>query len=453
VREHAVTEPDGDQRPAPPAHAGRRHWRSTAGRGTRALALGLLLAGVAVGIAWLHPGAEAPPPAPGEPFAATPAQIARGAYLARVGDCAACHTDRGGAPYAGGKGIATPFGTVYASNLTPDDRTGIGRWTSAQFWRALHDGRSADGHLLYPAFPYPNFTEVTRADADALYAYLRTLVPAVRPNRAHALRFPYDTQAALAVWRALFFTPAAFEPQAGRSAQWNRGAYLVRGLGHCAACHSPRNAFGATSASLELSGGLIPMQNWYAPSLASPAEAGVATWPPAEIVALLQTGLAPRGATMGPMAEVVHRSTQYLEAADAAAVAVFLRALPQTAPRPADWAPPPAPVRARGAAIYKDKCAGCHGPEGEGAAAGGGIACVPLAGNRLVTMASPANLLHVLVDGGFAPTTTGNPRPFGMPPFGLQLNDAELAAVASYVRSAWGNEAPQIDPLDVVRVR
>jgi mono/diheme cytochrome c family protein len=418
-----------------------------------ALALGVFLAGLVGVIAWLNRRGEAPLPATSEPFAATPQQIDRGAYLARVGDCAACHTDRGGAPYAGGKGIATPFGTVYASNLTPDDRTGIGRWTAAQFWRAMHNGRSADGRLLYPAFPYPSFTEVTRADSDALYAYLRTLVPAAQPNRGHALRFPYDTQAALAVWRALFFAPAAFEPQVERSAQWNRGAYLVRGLGHCAACHSPRNAFGATSGSLELSGGLIPMQNWYAPSLASPAEAGVAAWPPAEVAALLQTGLAPRGAAMGPMAEVVHRSTQHLDPADAAAIVAFLRSLPQSAPRPAEKATLPEAVRARGAAIYKDKCADCHGADGEGAAAGGGIAYVPLAGNRLVAMASPTNLLHVLIDGGFAPTTAGNPRPFGMPPFGPQLNDADLAAVASYVRNAWGNEAPLVEPLDVVKVR
>jgi mono/diheme cytochrome c family protein len=424
----------------------------TAGR--IALVLGVLVAWLAAVVAWLNLRDEAPLPAKAEPFVATPEQIARGAYLARVGDCAACHTDRGGAPYAGGKGIATPFGTVYASNLTPDDRTGIGRWTAAQFWRALHNGRAADGRLLYPAFPYPSFTEITRADADALYAWLRTLVPVAQPDRAHALRFPYDTQAALAAWRALFFAPAAFEPEVERSAQWNRGAYLVRALGHCAACHSPRNAFGATSDSLELSGGLIPMQNWYAPSLAAPAEAGVADWPPAEVAALLKTGLAPRGAVMGPMAEVVHRSTQYLDAADTAAMTTFLRGLPQAAPAPAGQGDAlPEAVRARGATLYKDKCASCHGAEGEGGAAAGGIAYVPLAGNRMVRLASPANLLHVLIDGGFAPTTAGNPRPFGMPPFGQELNDADLAAVASYVRSAWGNAAPRVEPLDVVKVR
>jgi len=418
-----------------------------------ALVLGVLAAWLVVLVAWQNLRGEDPLPPQAEAFAPTPEQVARGAYLARVGDCAACHTDRGGAPYAGGKGVATPFGTVYASNLTPDARTGIGRWSPAQFWRALHNGRSADGRLLYPAFPYPSFTEVTRADSDAIYAYLRTLVPVAQPNRAHALRFPYDTQAALAVWRAMFFAPATFEPQDDRSAQWNRGAYLVRGLGHCSACHSPRNFLGATSDSLELSGGLIPMQNWYAPSLAAADEASVAHWPPAEVAALLKTGLTPRGAVMGPMAEVVHRSTQYLDDADTAAMTVFLRGLAQVAPRVPEGASLPAQVRARGEEIYKDKCASCHGPEGEGAASGGGVAYVPLAGNRKVLMASPTNLLHVLIDGGFPPTTAGNPRPFGMPPFGPTLNDADLAAVASYVRNAWGNAAPRVEPVDVAKMR
>ena len=235
------------------------------------------VAGAAL-VAWLNVRGEDPLTGDAASFAATPEQVARGAYLAHAGNCAACHTDRGGAAYAGGKGIATPFGTVYASNLTPDAKTGIGTWSAAQFWRAMHNGRAADGRLLYPAFPYPNFTEITRADSDALFAWLRSQVPVTQVDRPHALRFPYNLQASLAVWRALFFTPGVYEPDVERSVQWNRGAYLVRSLGHCAACHSPRNAFGATRDSLELSGGLIPLQNWYAPSLASGEEAGVADW-------------------------------------------------------------------------------------------------------------------------------------------------------------------------------
>ena len=179
--------------------------RLTAARVLAALAV--LLAAAAALVGWLNVRGEDPLTGDASTFVASPEQVARGAYLARAGNCAACHTDRGGAAFAGGKGIATPFGTVFASNLTPDARTGIGAWSAAQFWRALHNGRSADGRLLYPAFPYPNFTEITRADSDALFAFLRSQVPVTQPNRPHALRFPYSLQASLAVWRALFFSP------------------------------------------------------------------------------------------------------------------------------------------------------------------------------------------------------------------------------------------------------
>ncbi|HEY8977495.1 MAG TPA: cytochrome c [Burkholderiaceae bacterium] len=417
------------------------------------LALALLIALAAALVAWLNLRGEDPLTGSADSFVATPEQVARGAYLARAGNCAACHTDRGGAAFAGGKGIATPFGTVYASNLTPDAKTGIGTWSAAQFWRALHNGRSADGHLLYPAFPYPNFTEITRPDADALLAFLRSQVPVAQANRAHDLRFPYNLQASLAVWRALFFTPGVYEPQQGRSPQWNRGAYLVRALGHCAACHSPRNAFGATRDSLELSGGLIPLQNWYAPSLASSAEAGVADWPDADVAALLKTGFTPRGAALGPMAEVVFRSTQYLDDADVAAMTVFLKSLPQG---PAHAVVAPAigqQALAHGAALYKDRCASCHGADGQGGSTPQGVVYVPLAGNRKVLLESPANLIHIVVNGGFPPTTAGNPRPYGMPPFGPSMKDEDIAMLATYVRTAWGNAAPAVSALDVLEAR
>jgi len=417
------------------------------------LALAILVALAAALVAWLNVRGEEPLAGAADPFVATPEQVARGAYLARAGNCAACHTDRGGAAFAGGKGIATPFGTVFASNLTPDAKTGIGTWSSAQFWRALHNGRSADGRLLYPAFPYPNFTEITRADSDALFAFLRSQLPVAQANRAHALRFPYSLQASLAVWRALFFTPGVYEPVPGRSAQWNRGAYLVRALGHCAACHSPRNAFGATRESLELSGGLIPLQNWYAPSLASSAEAGVADWSNDEVAALLKTGVAPRGTALGPMAEVVFRSTQYLADADVAAMTEFLRSLPQV---PAHAAAAPTvdkDVFARGAALYKDRCASCHGADGQGGRTAQGVVYAPLAGNRKVLLDSPANLIHIVVNGGYPPTTAGNPRPFGMPPFGQELGNDELADVVTYIRRSWGNSAPPVSRVEVLKGR
>ena len=421
---------------------------------TRAgVVLAVLLLVAAGLVAWLNVAGEDPLVGDAGAFAATPEQVAHGAYLARAGNCAACHTDRGGAAFAGGKGIATPFGTVFASNLTPDARTGIGAWSAAQFWRALHNGRSADGRLLYPAFPYPNFTEITRADSDALFAYLRSQVPVTQVNRPHALRFPYNLQASLAVWRAMFFAPGVYEPVVERSVQWNRGAYLVRSLGHCAACHSPRNAFGATRDSLELSGGLIPLQNWYAPSLASSAEAGVADWSNADVAALLKTGLTPRGAALGPMAEVVFRSTQYLHDSDIAAMAEFLKSLPQTPPHALAALKIDKDAQAHGAALYKDHCAACHGANGEGGSGPNGVVYVPLAGNRKVLLETPTNLIHIVVNGGFPPTTAGNPRPYGMPPFGPSLSDAEIALLASYVRGAWGNAAPTVSALDVLNAR
>jgi len=380
---------------------------------------------------------------------ATPDQIERGRYLALAGNCAGCHTVRGGAAYAGGLGIATPFGTVYASNLTPDVQQGIGTWSAAHFWRAMHNGRSKDGRLLYPAFPYPSFTRITRSDSDALYAYLRSVPAAAVPNQPHRLRFPYDTQAALAVWRALSFTPASFVADTAQPAEWNRGAYLVEGLGHCIACHGSRNVLGATEEKRGLSGGLIAAEGWYAPSLASKREASVADWETRHVVALLKNGTAPGGSVMGPMADVVYRSTQHLSEADLGAMAVYLQKLPDaTGPAAA-----PSPARRdastmeRGARIYDQRCAYCHGDAGQGAAG----AYPPLAGSRAVNMATPANLIQVVRHGGFLPSTAGNPRPYGMPPFGHVLDDNDIAAVLTYVRGAWGNDAPAVTPRDTMR--
>lgn len=377
--------------------------------------------------------------------------IARGAYLARAGNCQACHTAQGGQAYAGGRGIATPFGTVFTSNLTPDDKTGLGTWSSAHFWRAMHNGRSKNGRLLYPAFPYTSYTQVTREDSDALFAYLSSLPPAVAPNLPHALRFPYQSQAALAVWRALFFSPGVYEADAARGAEWNRGAYLVKGLGHCAACHTARNALGASDQGLDLAGGLIPMQNWYAPSLASPYEAGVSDWDKQHIVSLLRNGVSPRASVTGPMAEVVQRSTQYLSDADLGAMAQFLKELPAAHTAP----PEPAAIKTggesveRAAKLYEQHCAQCHGAKGEGIA----NAYPALAGNRAVTMGQAVNLVQIVLNGGYAPATAGNPRPFGMPPFVLVLNDTDMGLVLTHIRQSWGNRASEITPLEVNRIR
>ncbi len=387
---------------------------------------------------------------PDAPFAPTAQQIERGAYLARAGNCAACHSARGAPPYSGGRGIETPFGTVYASNLTPDAETGIGRWSAGHFWRALHEGRSRDGHLLYPAFPYTNYTLVTREDSDAIFAYLRTLPAVAAPIRPHALRFPYDNQWALAAWRVLFFDRDTFAAEPKQSAEWNRGAYLVRGLGHCSACHGERNVFGATDEPLALSGGIIPMADWYAPSLASPEEAGVAGWTVNDVVALLGTGSTPHASTTGPMAEVVARSLQHLSEPDLRAIAIYLQSIPQAPARQriSSSGADPAMLE-RGGVIYRKHCADCHGDDGKGTPG----SWPALAGNRAANMDSVANPIRLVLSGGYPPSTAGNPRPYGMPPFAQTLNDAEVAAVLTYVRASWGNTAAPVRSFDVARHR
>ena len=403
------------------------------------LVLVLVLAAVAMW--WLNVRGDDPGSGSAAGAAAGPEQVARGAYLARAGNCRDCHTPRGAAPYSGGRGIPTPFGTVYSSNLTPDLQTGIGAWSAADFRRALHNGRSRDGRLLYPAFPYDAYTRISAADADALFAYLRSLPAVAQPNRPHALRFPYDTQAALAVWRALFFRPARFEPDATRPPDWNRGAYLVQGLGHCAACHAERNLLGATRDAAGLGGGLIPLQNWYAPPLR--------TAQPGALAALLQTGRSDSAALLGPMAEVVLHSTQHLDAADLRAMAVYLQSLPASPPMDVPAVSATAAQRTQGEALYRDHCSGCHGEHGQGVPG----AYLPLAGNPAVLRPTPANLVQVVLGGAFAASTAGNPRPFGMPPFATALSDEEIAAVLSHVRSAWGNQAGAVKALDVQRYR
>jgi mono/diheme cytochrome c family protein len=428
--------------------------RSLRAAGIGAALVLMAFAGLAAGVWWLNIRGETPVhrgrQIPG-PIDAT--LVAKGAYLAKAGNCAACHTARGGEGMSGGRGIDTPFGALYTSNLTPDRDTGIGDWSADEFWRAMHHGRSKSGRLLYPAFPYPSYTLVTRADSDALYAYLQSLPPVRRENKPHELGFPYNLQASLAVWRALYFRPAVHEDEPGRTAQWNRGRYLVRGMGHCVACHSTRNALGAITGDVELGGGLIPMQNWYAPSLASDKEASVAHWRTEDVVALLRTGVSPQASVLGPMAEVVYRSTQYLNDGDLRAMAVYLQALPQAkAPAhegPADVAVADASILQKGARLYGEHCAACHGEKGQGVAK----IYPALAGNRAVMHPAANNLVKVITQGGFAPTTAGNPRPFGMPPFAQVLSEDDVAAVTTYIRQAWGNRAAPVSNLDVLRAR
>ena len=344
----------------------------------------------------------------------------------------------------------TPFGAVYASNLTPDKTTGIGAWNADAFYRAMNEGRSRDGHLLYPAFPYPNISLTTREDSDAIYAFLMNRVtPVTRENTAHTLRFPFNNQLALAAWRVLYFKPGAYQPDSTQNASWNRGAYLVQGLAHCGACHSTRNALGAPIAGHVYDGAMMPLNDWYAPSLTARNEASVADWEIAQISAWLKHGISERGTALGPMAEVVYQSTQHLRDDDAQAMATYLRALAPSATPLTTNAATSRKADAQSEKLYVDHCSKCHGDKGEGKPG----AFPALAGNRAVTMANTTNLIHVVLSGGFAPATTGNPRPHGMPPYYHQLSDAEIAKLLTFVRSSWGNDAAAVTDLDMVKFR
>jgi mono/diheme cytochrome c family protein len=401
-------------------------------------------------VLWLNVRGEAPVSRlAGARAPADQGTLLRGAYLARAGNCMGCHTAVGGKEFAGGFGVETPFGTVFAPNITPDVKTGIGNWSASEFWRAMHHGRSRDGRLLYPAFPYPSYTKLARADSDALYAYLRTVAPVEQADKAHQLPFPYSTQAALAVWRALFFQPGGFEAQPRKSAQWNRGKYLVDALAHCAACHSSRNFLGGTSLNAQFAGGLMPDEAWYAPSLAAPGEAGVQQWPREEVVRLLKSGASAHAAVSGPMAAVVYTSTQYLSDGDLAAMAEFLADIPVQEAGREESVPAPAGVMARGSRLYEQQCAACHGDKGQGVPA----MYPALAGNRAVLLGATNNLVQIIRKGGFAPGTAGNPQPFGMPPFGQDLDADDIAAVTTFIRQSWGNKAPAVSSFDVVRVK
>ncbi len=379
-------------------------------------------------------------------------QVARGRYLATLGNCQGCHSLPGQAPYAGGTPIATPFGTVYGPNLTPS-KQGLQGWSGGDFWRALHFGQAPDGRWLNPTFPYTHTTHVAREDSEALFAFLQSLPPDATPNRPSELRWPYNTQAALKVWRALYFTPAETPEPPRPGGELARGRYLVQGLGHCGACHTPRDRWGGLRGADEFSGAMLP-SGWYAPSLLDPAESGVQRWSFHAVTELLGQGRSGHHAATGPMAEVVAQSMRHWTPEDVGAVARFLIDLPVVARR----TPPPSEGvtgdRKLGARLYDQHCAACHGDQGQGWVLDTGqVAYPPLAGNRAVTLGTPANLVKVVQEGGFGLSTPAHPQPFGMPPFQLVLDDAAMAALLTHIRQSWSNTGGVVQPLDVHRLR
>lgn len=380
--------------------------------------------------------------------------IKRGEYLAHAGDCIACHTKHDGAPFAGGLPMVTPFGTLYSPNITPDERSGIGSWSADDFYHMLHSGHARDGKLLYPAMPFPAYTKMTRSDSDALFAYLSSLKPLPVQNQENELRFPYNNRSLLIGWRTLYFTEGEFQPDPNHNAQWNRGAYLVEGPGHCGTCHTAINALGGSSDEKAFAGGLIPMQNWYAPSLTLNKEAGLGDWRQQDIVDLLKAGTCARGAVYGPMAEVVHNSLQYLTDTDVDAMAVYLKTLPEHSQSGSESnsrgaTRVSASVLAHGSTLYKRQCSSCHQADGRGAPP----AYPPLAQNPSIEMESSVNAIRMVLNGGYPPETAGNPHPYGMPPFAQVMSDDDIAAVVTYIRVSWGNAGEPVSPAEVNSLR
>lgn len=367
--------------------------------------------------------------------------VERGRYLALAGDCVACHTAAGGTPYAGGRPIKTPFGAIYSRNLTPDAETGIGLWSGADFYRALHEGKSRDGSHLYPAFPYPYFTRISRDDATAIKAYLDSLAPVRSRPPPNRLPFPLNQRGVMVAWNALFFRHVA-EP----APTTDRGAYLVEVLGHCGACHTPKNLLGADKAAAPLQGGEI--DHWLAPNGSGDQGSGLGKWSEDEIVEYLQTGRNARALAGGPMAEVVEVSTSRMNADDLHAIARYLKRLPaaglDTLASRAD-----AQTMATGEAIFVDACAGCH--QSSGAA----VPCVfaPLKGSSIVQAKNSLDVIRLILQGARSATTDARPTPFTMPAFAWKLDDQQVAALATYVRNAWGNVAPPVNAAEVSDLR
>jgi mono/diheme cytochrome c family protein len=376
-------------------------------------------------------------------------RMERGRYLATLGDCNACHRDpKSGQPFAGGRPIETPFGTVSAPNITPDWETGIGSWSDKEFADALRVGRRRDGAHLYPAMPYPYFTKMTDENVRDLRAFLTT-VPAVHNNvTANQLPFPFDIRQGMAAWNELYFRPGPFQLSPNKSPEWNRGAYLVEGLGHCGACHTPKSFLGGDKTERALRGS--PVQGWFAPNITNDSHQGLGTWSIADIVAYLATGHNRVTAATGPMSEVVSFSTSNMSEADLMAIATYLKdapGSPEASPSPKPT--PSSPAIVAGGAIYRDVCSACHGLEGKGIPE-----LVPsLAESPSLHSDDVTTILRVVLRGARSAATAKAPTAPAMPSYGWQLTDDQVAAVISYVRNSWGSAAHPVTPSDVAKAR
>jgi mono/diheme cytochrome c family protein len=373
--------------------------------------------------------------------------IERGRYLAHVADCFACHTNTDGKPFAGGRPIATPFGNLVSPNITPDQQTGIGSWSDEKFYRSMHDGLSGDEHL-YPAMPYPYYTKATRDDVLAIRAYLNSVEPVVSNVVSNQLPFPFDIRASMIAWNTLFFKSGEWQARTDKSAEWNRGGYLVEGLGHCGACHTPKNAMGGDENSRRLQG--YQLQGWFASDITNNTRTGLGGWSVDDIVEYLKTGANAYATASGPMAEEVMDSTSYLTLTDLRAMATYLKDQPAASgeEKPTAVATDDPRMRA-GQAIYQDQCAACH------TFSGSGIARMfpSLKGSPSVQSVHADSVLQVILNGTRAVATEYAPTGPAMPAFAWKLSDDQVAAVATFVRNAWGNAAAPVSSGDVKDAR
>ena len=391
------------------------------------------------------------------------ALVKQGEYLARAGDCVACHTAKGGKPFAGGLPMETPIGTIFSTNITPDP-SGIGAYSFDDFDKAVRHGIAKNGSTLYPAMPYPSYARVNQADMQALYAYFMNGVePVAQANKDSDIPWPMSMRWPLAMWRWAFAPAVAdFTPVAGQDPVVSRGAYLVEGLGHCGACHTPRaltmqeKALSASDSNAFLAGS-APLEGWIAKNLRGDHKDGLGSWDEAQLVQFLKTGRSDRSAVFGGMSDVIEHSMQYMSEDDLTAIARYLKSLPAVNPadKPHQYDPAVADAlwngddSKRGAAVYIDNCAACHRTDGNGYTR----VFPALAGNPVLQSDDPTSLIHIVLKGGTLPATHTAPSTFTMPAFDWRLSDQEVADVVNFIRTSWGNKGGDVTEKDVKALR
>lgn len=402
--------------------------------------------------------------ADGHPESDADKQMLRGAYLARAGDCIACHTAKNGTPFAGGLPMASPIGTIYSTNITPDKQHGIGNWTYDDFARLMRTGVTKDGYTVYPAMPYPSYSRLSDKDMSALYTYFEHAVPpAAQPNRENGIPWPLSMRWPLSIWRMMFApTPTPYAAPAGMDEETARGAYLVEGLGHCGSCHTPRSitmqekALFDDDSKVFLSGGAI-IDGWVAPSLRNESGGGLAGWSQTDIVTFLRTGRNEHTASFGAMNDVVEHSMQYMSDSDLNAMAKYLVGLQAAKTGVAAYAYDDSAAAAAyagrpqgaGAVLYLDRCAACHRANGTGY----GKAFPALAGNPVLQTGDATSAVHIVLSGGAQPATANAPSTLTMAPYAGILNDQQIADVVSFIQTSWGNHGAAVTADQVAKIR